>query len=88
LIAVTVGRKVDWALVLADVRRAGYTIAEVAEYTQIPRTTLLGYRNLGAEPRHAAGDVLIRFWAQVTERGVGDVPMTDVVPSAAEYRRM
>ncbi|SDI65112.1 hypothetical protein SAMN04487926_12146 [Paraburkholderia steynii] len=78
---------VDWSRILDDVRRAGYTVSEVAYYTQIPKSTLLGYRNHGAEPRHSAGSKLLRFWAQATYADERQPPLRDPIPSAADFRR-
>ncbi|MDN7848109.1 hypothetical protein [Burkholderia seminalis] len=80
-------RAVDWFRVLEDVRRADYTLAEIAQFTQIPRTTLLGYRNLGAEPKHYAGVTLLKFWAQVTGRQPDDAPTRQRMPSVSESLR-
>jgi len=79
---------VNWSRILDEVRGAGYTIKEISQYTQIPRTTLLGYHNLGAEPRHSSGQMLLRFWAQVTDRDPESAPTWTPPPSVAEYRRM
>ncbi|MBW5807453.1 hypothetical protein FOZ70_22240 [Burkholderia sp. COPS] len=78
---------VDWFRVLEDVRRADYTLAEIAQYTQIPRTTLLGYRNLGAEPKHYAGQTLLRMWTQVTGKPPGDAPTVQRMPSVSDILR-
>ena len=80
-------RAVDWFRVLEDVRRADYTLAEIAQYTQIPRTTLLGYRNLGAEPKHYAGVTLLKLWAQVTDRQPDEAPTVQRMPSVSESLR-
>jgi len=79
---------VNWSRILDEVRGAGYTIKEISQYTQIPRTTLLGYHNLGAEPRHSSGAMLLRFWVQVTGKDIECAPTWTPPPSAAEYRRM
>lgn len=80
-------RAVDWFRVLEDVRRADFTLAEIAQYTQIPRTTLLGYRNLGAEPKHYAGVTLLKLWAQVTGKPTDDAPTLQRMPSVSESLR-
>ncbi|EKS9800310.1 MULTISPECIES: hypothetical protein [Burkholderia] len=80
-------RAVDWFRVLEDVRRADFTLAEIAQYTQIPRTTLLGYRNLGAEPKHYAGVTLLKLWAQVTGNAPDDAPTVQRMPSVSESLR-
>lgn len=79
---------VDWSRILHEVRGAGWSFREIAEYTQIPKATLLGYRNLGAEPRHSSGETLLRFWVQVTGKDAESAPTWTPPPSAAEYRRM
>jgi hypothetical protein len=66
---------VNWSRVLDQVRGAGFTMSEVEAFTGIPRSTLLGYQNLGHEPRHSSGIVLLRFWAEATKADVNDPPM-------------
>lgn len=56
------GYRVDWEKVIEDLRRSGLSVEAMAESTKIPRSTLLGYRNLDAEPKHADGEVLLRLW--------------------------
>ena len=80
-------RAVDWFRVLEDVRRADFTLAEIAQYTQIPRTTLLGYRNLGAEPKHYAGVTLLKLWAQVTGNAPDEAPTVQRMPSVSDALR-
>ncbi len=80
-------RVVDWFRVLEDVRRADFTLAEIAQYTRIPRTTLLGYRNLGAEPKHWAGVTLLALWSQVTGRAAGEAPTTERMPTVSDILR-
>ncbi|WP_070106306.1 hypothetical protein [Burkholderia plantarii] len=80
-------RVVDWFRVLEDVRRADYTLAEIAQYTRIPRTTLLGYRNLGAEPKHWAGVTLLKLWSQVTGNTAADAPTIERLPTVSDILR-
>lgn len=80
-------QNVDWFRVLEDVRRADFTLAEIAQFTRIPRTTLLGYRNLGAEPKHYAGVTLLKLWAQVTGREPDDAPTVQRMPSVSDILR-
>ena len=80
-------RAVDWFRVLEDVRRADFTLAEIAQFTQIPRTTLLGYRNLGAEPKHYAGVTLLKLWAQVTGNAPDQAPTVQRMPTVSESLR-
>ncbi|MBJ9594313.1 hypothetical protein BLA50215_07041 [Burkholderia lata] len=80
-------QNVDWFRVLEDVRRADFTLAEIAQYTQIPRTTLLGYRNLGAEPKHYAGVTLLKLWAQVTGNAPDQAPTVQRMPTVSDILR-
>ena len=80
-------RAVDWFRVLEDVRRADFTLAEIAQFTQIPRTTLLGYRNLGAEPKHYAGVTLLKLWAQVTGNAPDQAPTVQRMPTVSASLR-
>jgi hypothetical protein len=79
---------VNWSRILDEVRGAGYTVAQISYFTQIPRSTLLDYHNLGAEPRHSNGSTLLKFWVEVTGKLAEDAPTWTRPPSAAEYRRM
>jgi len=58
----THGHRVDWWRVLEDLRRTGLSLEAIAVSTTIPKSTLLGYRNLDAEPKHADGSVLVALW--------------------------
>ena len=55
-------QRVNWWQVIEDLRRAGMTTEAVAKAVAIPKSTLLGYKNLAAEPRHADGERLLALW--------------------------
>jgi hypothetical protein len=56
--------RVDWWRVTVDLQRCGVSLSDVSDLTLIPRSTLLGYRNLDVEPRHADGEALLALWRQ------------------------
>lgn len=56
------GHRVDWWQVIEDLRKTGISIEAIAGSTGIPKSTLLGYRNLDAEPKHADGERLRSLW--------------------------
>jgi hypothetical protein len=58
--------QVDWFQILLDVQRKGYKLVNVSAVIDVPRTTMLGWRDLEASPRHADGERLIALWCQVT----------------------
>lgn len=79
--------RIDWFRILEDVAREGFTLYEVSQFTTIPKSTLMGYRNLGTEPRHDVGDTLLAFWSQVMNRPATDAPRVPRMPSAGSIRR-
>ena len=54
--------RIDWFRVLTDLRVQGYSLHGVSEVTGIPRTTLIGYKDLDVEPRHSDGEALLALW--------------------------
>ncbi len=56
------GQRVDWWRILDDLRKLGLGFDAVSRGTGIPVSTLAGYKNLNAEPKHADGSVLIALW--------------------------
>lgn len=78
------GQRVDWERIIADLIRSGLTIMSIVEATGIPKSTLLGYRNLGAEPKHWAGEVLLQLWR---DRMHPHVPLREVMPHVPRVHR-
>ncbi len=68
------GQRVDWWQLLDDLRRVGLGFDAVSKGTGIPVSTLAGYKNLNAEPKHADGSVLIALWK--TRHDGNPVPVT------------
>jgi hypothetical protein len=56
------GYRVNWWQIIEDLRRTGLSVEKISETTEIPKSTLLGYRNLDAEPKHADGEQLKQLW--------------------------
>jgi hypothetical protein len=56
------GHRIDWWQIIEDLRRTGLSVEKIADATEIPKSTLLGYRNLDAEPKHADGEQLRQLW--------------------------
>lgn len=65
--------KVDWFRVIVDLEREGYGATTVALSIDVPKTTLLGWKN-GSRPRFEDGDLLIALWSRVTGNGRETVP--------------
>ena len=78
--------EIDWPSIFTDLTVAGYSLAEIQQYTGIPKSTLLSYRNSVATPSHNPGHTLLKFWAQVCEKKPEDAPFTRRHLSAAAFR--
>lgn len=61
---------IDWWQVIVDLERCGYTLAAMAAAVGVASSTLKGWKNLGTEPRHSAGEGLVDLWSRVR----GEVP--------------
>ena len=68
------GKRIDWWKLIEDLRRSGLSMEGIATGTFIPKSTLLGYRNLDAEPKHADGEQLKQLWLR---RMVPPLPTQD-----------
>lgn len=78
--------RIDWFRVLEDVGRMDFSLYDVAQFTTIPKSSLLGYKNSGSEPPHAVGEVLIQFWAEVMGLDPDAAPRVKRMPTAASFR--
>ena len=78
--------RVDWFALMTDLHVAGFSGYDVADQTDIPRTTLLDWKR-GSEPRHADGERLICFWVAATGQPRDSVPMAQDLPSASKVLR-
>jgi hypothetical protein len=57
--------RVDWFRVMAELQAQGYNLANISAAISVPKSTMMGWRNLDAEPRHADGERLIALWCKV-----------------------
>jgi hypothetical protein len=71
--------RIDWFAVLVEFRRRGITDNALSAQVNIPRTTLIGYKQ-GAEPKHADGERLVRLWMAETQREREELPTTRLPP--------
>lgn len=67
--------RVDWWQLVVDLSRHGMAQAAVGKSIQVAGSTLHGWK-MGAEPRHAEGEALLRLWCQATGHARELVPMT------------
>ncbi len=72
--------RVDWFQILVDLSRRGYTVRAVAVQVGVPHSTLMGWKNLGHEPKHTEGERLLAFWARALDREASAAPRTQAPP--------
>lgn len=78
---------ISWWHVIVEVERHSYSHGQIAAAIDSSRTTVEGWKNRHAEPRHQEGERLIALWAQVTGKGREDLPRkTGGTLSAAQFR--
>lgn len=71
-----------------ELEQLGYRLERIAMATAIPRRTLLDWRNYGTEPSHAAGELLIGLWCQVSGNTREGLPQNvDDLLSVARAKR-
>lgn len=66
------GQCCDWWRIITDLHMHGMSMVAISEVTHIPKSTLNGYKNLGAEPKHSDGMRLVNLWRL---RMVGEPPV-------------
>jgi hypothetical protein len=66
------GQRVNWWALLMLLHKAGFSINAIVKETGIPKSTLLGFKNLNVEPKHKDADALIWMWAEYVG---GDIPL-------------
>lgn len=69
-------KRIDWFRVLADLKRAGLSLRNIAALTGLSKTQLIGLRNEDTEPKHLAGEALVVLWGKATNLGRESLPMS------------
>lgn len=67
--------RVDWWQIVVDLSRKGMAQQEVGRAINKPSSTVHGWK-MGAEPKHADGEILIALWCEKTGNTRELVPMT------------
>lgn len=73
MFAPSVDTRVDWFRIIVQLKDDGYSLYSVSHFTEIPKSTLIGYKQ-GSQPKYHEGVRLLRFWAQVTRSNQDDAP--------------
>lgn len=76
----------DWLQITLDLQGCGLSMRRISDETFIPYSTLMGYRNLEAQPRWPDGQALIVLWQRFMPPG-SQVPMLPDKRYRADGRR-
>lgn len=71
------GPRVDWLVILADIKSRGVPMVSISRQTRIPAKTLYGWTTLDTEPRHADGEAIIALWCRVTGLDREQLPVSN-----------
>lgn len=70
--------EVDWVLLVAQLRETGLSFAQIAERSEISKSSLVMMGSgMHSQPLHANGEQLIQFWCRVTNLRREDLPMLE-----------
>jgi len=67
-------KPVDWFRVLLDLKREGMSLTAIAWQVDVSKSTVIGWKNLEAEPRYIDGHHLLRLWHTMTRRPMDEAP--------------
>lgn len=67
--------RVDWFRITAELQSLGYSLERIATEIDVPKSTIMGWRTLDAEPRHAAGESLIALWCKAHDMPRDALPL-------------
>lgn len=78
---------VDWFRVIADLNGKGLSLVAISEKISVPRTTVIGWKNLYAEPKHSTGERLVSLWCETMRVKRNDLPLVKINYTAAKTKR-
>lgn len=65
--------RIDWFRILVQLKDEGYSLYSVAHFTEIPKSTLITYKQ-GSQPSYHHGVRLLEFWSQAVGKPVQWAP--------------
>lgn len=68
------GRRIDWAMMLLNLRNQGLSLCKVAKSLGIPINTLRGWFYEGREPLYSSGELFVNFYCRQLKVGNKDLP--------------
>jgi len=78
---------VDWFRVIADLNGKGLSLVAISEKISVPRTTVIGWKNLYAEPKHSTGERLVSLWCESFGASRDDLPVMKINYTVAMTKR-
>lgn len=78
---------VDWFQVLTDLKKVGLSMYDVSDLIDVPKATLLSWKNDGAQPRYDPGSKLVALWCARRNQNQDELPRRKAPMSAARAKR-
>jgi hypothetical protein len=75
---------VNWFQAMTDLQRVGLTSYAVSALLDLPRSTLVDWKNKGVEPKHWSGELLVELWCEQLKRPRNEIPREPLPISAAK----
>ncbi|MEC5164052.1 hypothetical protein ACFDR9_005175 [Janthinobacterium sp. CG_23.3] len=69
--------RVDWFRMLVQLKDEGWSLYAVSHFTDIPKSTLIGYKQ-GSQPSYHHGVRLLACWSQSCGKEPGEAPTVSV----------
>ena len=69
----SVDERIDWFRLIVRLKADGYSLYSVSHFTEIPKSTLIGYKN-GSQPKYHDGARLLKFWSEGTSTHQDEAP--------------
>lgn len=68
--------RVDWFRLLVQLKQEGYSFYDIAHFTGIAKSSLIGYKQ-GSQPSYHQGVLLLEFWSQAIGCAPDRAPMVN-----------
>lgn len=79
--------RIDWKAAILQMHAKGCSLEDMALFVGVSSTTVWGWKNIDAEPKHADGERLLSMWAHVTGQSLDQAPRTGEQRVSAAWTR-
>lgn len=81
--------RIDWARIVANLRKSGLSVQDIADAVGVGYSTIYGYasEDIASEPPYWCGSALLVLWSQRLGCRWTDAPTRRVTPSVSQVLR-